>query len=114
MAESATATAAPEAPARSYIVVPMPSNMREMIVAEAKAADKPVGPYLRDWIAAQRGIELPATVTTRRSKYTSEEERKAAQKERNKSRSELIKQLLQQHRQQLQGGNGTAEANAAE
>lgn len=86
-----------EAPrkARSYIVVPMPPELKERFEAEAKAADQPVGPYvLRSVIAKQLGIDIPVTTIARRSKYASDDERKAAQKARNQSRSETMRALM--------------------
>lgn len=112
---SATQDKPAEAPAadsdsRSYIVVPMPTFMRQRFIAEAKAADKPTGPYVRDLIAQQLGIELPPSTTSRRSKYASPEEAKAAQKAKAKARNELIKALLEEHRQKINPNGASAES----
>lgn len=84
---------------RSYIVVPLPADLKERFENEAKTADKPVGPYVRDMLAQFLGIEIPATVSTRRSKYANDEERKAAQAERTKSRSQTMRNLMAQFRE---------------
>lgn len=79
---------------RSYVLVPMPSNMKAVFEDEAKTAEKPLGIYVRDFLAGQRGIEIPVSVTTRRQKYASDEEREAAKKARRESRSNTMKGLM--------------------
>ena len=91
-------------PNRSYIVVPMPPNMKKLF--EDEAGDKAVGPYVRDLLAQQRGIEIPKTEVSRRHKYANEEEKKAALKAQRKSRSDLIKQLMAEHRAKTAAQNG--------
>ena len=112
-AESQSPNGAAANDSRSYIVVPMPQFMRERFIAEAKSADKPTGPYVRDLLAEKLGIELPKTATTRRSKYASPEEAKAAQKAKAKERNELIKSLLEEHRKRLAGDGTEAQAQEA-
>lgn len=99
---------------RSYIVVPMPAFLRERFIQEAKQADKPTGPYVRDLLAEKLGIELPKEAVTRRTKYSSPEEAKAAQKVRSKERNELIKALLAEHKARLTGGAGSDTEQPAE
>lgn len=88
----------PEELGRANVVVPMPAFFKELLAQEAKAADKPVGPFLRDLLASARGITIPESAVRRRSKYASDEERRAAQKASMRVRSELIKQLIAEHR----------------
>lgn len=90
--------------ARLYIVVPMPANMKDRFEADAKTADKPVGPYVRDFLAQTLGIEIPVTETTRRSKYASDVERKDAQAKRNADRSSTMKNLMAAYRNALKAG----------
>jgi len=80
---------------RSYIVVPLPPDLKSRFESEAEAADLPAGPYVRNLLAKLLGIELPpAAITARRSKYASDEERKAAQKQRNQNRSATMRDLF--------------------
>ena len=81
---------------RSYIVVPMPANMKSIFEAEAQQAEKPAGVFIRDLLAGQRGIEIPVSVSTPRRKYATDEEREAAQKTRRETRSNTMKALFAQ------------------
>lgn len=83
---------------RSYVVVPMPGNMKALFEEQAKGADKPIGPFVRDYLAAQMGIEIPVTVSTRRVKYATDEERDAAKLSRRQERSGTMKALMAQFR----------------
>jgi hypothetical protein len=103
--------AADTAKARSYIVVPVPPDVKSRFESEAKAADnKPVGPYVRDLLFGFLGIPIPETTTTRHSKYASKEEREAAQKDRNKSRSQTMKALMKAFRDAQAAGVSKEEA----
>lgn len=84
--------------ARTNVAIPMPMSLRLRFEGEAKTADKPLGPYLRDWIADQLGITLPVLTVKRHSKYASEEERKAAQKAAAQKRNEEVKVALAEYR----------------
>lgn len=79
---------------RSYVVVPMPQVLKSVFEAEAKAADKPIGPFVRDFLAQIKNIEIPVTQTVRRQKYATDEEREAAKKARRESRSTTMKGLM--------------------
>jgi len=99
---------------RSYIVVPVPPEVKSRFEDEAKAADKPVGPYVRDQLFGFLGIPIPITTVTRRSKYASAEEREAAQKERHKNRSATMRDLMKAFREaQAKGLSGDAAVQAA-
>lgn len=99
---------------RSYIVVPLPENVKQMFTEEAKAADVPVGPYVARQLAQFRGFELPVITASRRRKYANAEEAAAAQKAARQERSSLMKQLLAEHKARMlaAGANGTAGAAA--
>lgn len=97
-------------PNRSYVVVPMPGDLKARFENEAKAADKPVGPYVLGLLAQSLGIEIPVTVTARRSKYNSDEERKAAQKARNQNRSATMRDLMAAFRDAQKAGANPEEA----
>lgn len=91
-------------PNRSYIVVPVPADLKTRFEEEAKAADVPVGPYVRNLLAKFLGIEIPVTASTRRSKYASDEERKAAQTARAQSRSATMRNLMTAFREMQKNG----------
>lgn len=114
-AAEATPNGTGEAPSepkkdRSYIVVPLTPDVKSRFESEAKAADKPAGPYVRDLLFGFLGIPIPATTVTRRSKYASAEEREAAQKERNKSRSATMRDLMKAFREAQKSGMTPEEA----
>lgn len=96
--------------ARSYIVVPLPPDLKTRFQEEAKVADKDVGPYVRDLLAQFLGIEIPVTAVSRRSKYASDDERKAAQKTRNQSRAATMKNLMDRYKAALASGKSAEEA----
>lgn len=118
--ENGTATAegtqsADRKPGRNYIVVPLPENIKQMFVDEAKAADVPVGPYVARQLANFRNFELPLITTSRRRKYATPEEAKAAQKSSRLERNNLVKQLLAAHKERMvaaAGGGAPAETQA--
>lgn len=97
---------------RTYVVVPMPANLKSVFEEEAKNADKAIGPYVRDFLAQVKGIEIPVTVTTRRVKYANDEERDAAKKARRESRSSTMKALLAHFNQLTKGGMSAEQATA--
>lgn len=97
-------------PNRSYIVVPVPADLKTRFEEEAKAADVPVGPYVRNLLAKFLGIEIPVSASTRRSKYASDEERKAAQTTRNQTRSATMRNLMAAFRDMQAKGISPEEA----
>lgn len=105
--EGATKKARPD---RSYIVVPVPADLKTRFEDEAKAADVPVGPYVRNLLAKFLGIEIPVSTTARRSKYENDDQRKAAQKERNQSRSGTMRDLMKAFREAQASGKSPEEA----
>lgn len=98
---------------RAYIVVPMPPNLKEVIQGKANGSDKPIGTYVRDFLAQAEGIEIPVTATTRRVKYANDEERDAARKSRRESRSSTMKNLMAEFRKLTAGGMSPEQATAA-
>lgn len=97
---------------RSYVVVPMPANLKELLQNEANGKDQPIGPYVRDLIAGLKGVEIPVTTSTRRVKYASDEERDAARKARRESRSSTMKNLMEEFRKLTKSGLSPEEATA--
>lgn len=99
-------------PDRSYVVVPLPADLKARFEEEAKTADVPVGPYVRNLLARFLGIEIPVTTTARRSKYATDEERKNAQKARNQNRSSTMRDLMAAFRKAQASGKSPEEAAA--
>jgi hypothetical protein len=97
---------------RSYIVVPMPANLKQIFQDEANAADKPIGPFVRDFLAQSKGVEIPVTVSTRRVKYANDEERDNARRARRESRSSTMKNLMSEFRKLQASGLSPEEATA--
>jgi hypothetical protein len=97
---------------RSYVVVPMPPNLKDALQADATAKDQTIGPFVRDLLASMKGIEIPVTVSTRRVKYGSDEERDAARKARRESRSFTMKNLMAEFRKLTASGLSPEEATA--
>lgn len=99
---------------RSYIVVPLPKEIKERFEAEAEAQDKPVGPYVARLLADAVGFEIPATVRAGRRKYPDtpegQEARKAAQKARNQDRSATMRDLMKRFREAQARGLSPEEA----
>lgn len=112
-AEGAVATAETEKRDRSYIVVPLPADVKTRFEGEAKAADSPVGPYVRNLLFGFLGIPVPVGTTARRSKYASAEDRDKAQKARNQTRSQTMRTLMAQFRKAQAAGMTDEEAAAA-
>lgn len=99
------------APARVQpgMYISTPPVLKEKIEAEAAAAGKSARVYVRDLLAEKWGLVLPEPRT--RTKYGSDEEKLAAQKQKSQARQELIKRLLAEHRAAQQ--EAAAQANAA-
>lgn len=97
---------------RSYVVVPMPQNMKALFEEEAKVADKTVGAHVRDFLAGIKGIEIPVTVSTPRRKYATDEERDAAKKQRRESRSGTMKGLMHAFQALVKSGVSAEQATA--
>lgn len=95
-AENGAATPAKAKKERTGMYVPTPAVLRDRIATEAEAAGKSPRVYVRDLLAAQYGLTLPPAVT--RTKYGSADEKKEALVARRKSRADLIKALLAEHR----------------
>lgn len=77
-----------------YVAVGMTPDLWNAI-QEQMPANKPTGTFLAEIIAEKLGVTL--TVKSR-SKYASEEEKKAAQEKARKDRAALIKELLAAHK----------------
>ncbi len=85
---------------RSSIMVTVPLELKQLIEEESERRNTPVSSLVRNWIADAMDYTLPVIERHRATKYASEEERRAAQKQQSRSRQALIKQLLQQYREQ--------------
>ena len=79
--------------------VQTPDALREKLEAVAQADSKSPAQYIRDHFASMWGITLPPI--QKRTKYASDEEKKAALTAKRKERQELIAMLLKQHREAL-------------
>jgi hypothetical protein len=96
----AAETKAPKTLAGVYVQTPPELRGRLEEVA-AKAGVTPQV-WVRDHLAREFGVVLPPV--TKRVKYASEDEKKAALKERSKAKNELIKKLLAEYQAAQAGG----------
>lgn len=80
---------------RVQLMFSLPAGLRAIIEQDADKRDLGYATVVRMIVADHYEYELPATERkARASKYATEDERKAAQKERNKERNDTIKKLL--------------------
>lgn len=80
---------------RVQIMFSLPAGLRALAEKMAEDKDTGLGTVIREAVAAYFEYELPATERRKRaSKYASDEERKAAQKEKNKKRNATLNKLL--------------------
>lgn len=87
---------------RNSISFAAPDNLRERLEQEAAAnGGVSVRVYVRDLLAKQFGLVLPAPRT--RSTYGTPEEKKVASKQRRMDRAALIKQLMAEHQAKISG-----------
>ena len=75
----------------------LPVSLKAAIEAHAEKEGLTSSALVRQAIAATVGYELPEGMG-RAKKYATEDERKAAQKDRDKARRDLIKDLLEKYR----------------
>lgn len=100
---------------RQSVMVSMPEAMKDALRAKAESADVSLAAFCRQTLADAAGYTGPLTKETRRTrKYSSEEERKAAQKARNKARREVIKELLEKYGGDVKAKMAEAEEEALE
>jgi hypothetical protein len=100
----AAETKAPKTLAGVYVQTPPELRGRlEEVAAQAGVTPQV---WVRDYLAGMWGIALPPV--TKRVKYASEEEKKAALKERSKAKNELIKKLLAEYQAAQAGKEGEA------
>jgi hypothetical protein len=99
----AAETKAPKTLAGVYVQTP-PELRGKLEEVAAKAGVTPQV-WVRDHLAQEFGVVLPPV--TKRVKYASEDEKKAALKERSKAKNELIKKLLADY-QAAQAAAGAA------
>lgn len=81
-----------------YVAVNMFPALLEAL--RANAGNKPLGTYAQALIADALGVTIPASLRTR-TKYASEEDKKAAAKKAAQDRSALVKYLMAEHRVRL-------------
>lgn len=80
------------------IMVTSTPEFKAALKTAAEAADKSLSAFIRDILATEIGYDGPMSKeTTRKRKYSSEAEREAAQKTRNKNRRDVIKSLLEKY-----------------
>jgi hypothetical protein len=79
---------------------PLSAQMKDALGTHATSKGKSVSDIIRTAIAKEIGYDLTQDANGGRSnkKYASAEERIAAQKERQKEKNSLVKQLLEAHR----------------
>lgn len=86
-----------EAKERDTIALVVPSELKDLIEAKAKAENTTVAGLVRGQLAELYDYTISGDFGTR-SKYGSDEERKAAQKQKNAKRNELMKMLMKKFR----------------
>ena len=80
------------------IMITATPEFKDAMKVAAAADDKSLSSFARQILAAHIGYSGPLSKgTTRAKKYSSPEERDAAQKNRNKARRDVIKALLQKY-----------------
>lgn len=80
-----------------YVAVTMTPELYDAMKQAAEAANQPVGTWAKQVLADKVGVDVNATAT-KRNKYATEEERKAAQAAARKAHQALVKELLAQHK----------------
>lgn len=81
-----------------YVAVSMFPALLEAM--RANAGNKPLGTYAQSLIADALGVTIPSSLRTR-TKYASEEDKKAAAKKAAQVRGALVKYLMAEHRVRL-------------
>jgi hypothetical protein len=82
------------------LMVTMSSGLKEAIGAYAASVDRSMADVVREMLAEAVGYNLdgePKSAGRRATKYATPEERKAAQKERERQKRELVRRLLDEH-----------------
>lgn len=82
---------------RSSIALQVPNELKTLVDAKADAVKLSTAAYVRGLVAADCGYTMPADFGTR-SKYGSDDERKAAAKAKAQSRNKLLNMLLKEYR----------------
>ena len=109
--DEAPTTSAPVAASNSEsesqyngIMITSTPEFKAALKTAAEEADKSLSAFVRDILASTIGYTGPMSKeTTRKRKYSSEEERAAAQKARNKNRRDVIKALLEKYGDEFKG-----------
>ena len=84
---------------KASLMFHMPVEMKVKLEQAAKAAGLSTTAFVRNIAADKIGYTLPVETQTTGRKYATPEERQAAQKERDKERRALIKDLLNKYRE---------------
>lgn len=103
-AAPAAETKAPKTLAGVYVQTP--PELRGKLEEVAAQAGVTPQVWVRDHLAGLWGVTLPPV--TKRVKYASEDEKKAALKERSKAKNELIKKLLAEYQAAQAASPGAA------
>lgn len=84
---------------RASVMFSVPKAMKEQLEKAAEADnDKSVSSFVREHIARIISFELPPMAAGRRSRYSNDEERQAAQKQSYEKRKSTIKALLEAYK----------------
>lgn len=95
-------------PAGVYVTTPV--ELHEKLEAEATAAGKSVAGFVRELLGQRYGLDLTKLAEAPRRKYATTEEKRAAQKAKNKERSELYKMLMAEYKAKLAAAAAAAGA----
>ena len=79
---------------------PLSQSMKDALGQYASEQNMSIAAVIRTAIAKEIDYPLDEEPSSSRRKYASPEERKAAQKARNKEKAALVKQLLEEYRAQ--------------
>lgn len=103
-ATEATAHAEAEKKDPKYVAVSMFPGLLEAL--RANCGDKPLGTYAQSLLADALGVTVPSSLRTR-TKYASEQDKKAAAKKAAQDRGALVKYLMAEHRIRIAYEEGT-------
>lgn len=82
----------------TQVMFVVPNELKELIDKRADEEGKSTSAWLRSLVAEEFDYELPISIIQRAKKYANDDERKAAQAAKAKTRNELLKKLLAAYR----------------
>jgi len=93
---------------KASLMFHMPVEMKAELENAARAAGQSTTAFVRDALADKIGYDLPPATSRGGGgrKYASPEERIAAQKDRDKARRALIKNLMDEYKAKATSGEG--------